>query len=100
MLDSKAPLLWFLLFGCAEPNDPPPIGETGGETGELEPLPSGDDCGPNWYAIDGEMIIDAFGEPEASGGVLVELDAQVEFTWPARPRGCTHRARSIRASRT
>ena len=48
-----------LLLAACSPEDPIPSlgdGDTGGSEDSGPPLPGGDDCGENWYAIDGPAI--------------------------------------------
>jgi hypothetical protein len=78
-----------VLSACVDDEiDVPPLGETAGETAsddEGEPLPTGENCGPNWYEIDGVAIAAQFDEPEARSGALTDLGVRVEFSGPVPP---------------
>ncbi|WP_106088878.1 FG-GAP-like repeat-containing protein [Enhygromyxa salina] len=73
-------------MACSQDEVIPPLGESGGTDGgdSGPPLPGGDDCGENWYAIDGAPVPQELNGPEAFGGSLANHQSRIEFTGPAR----------------
>jgi hypothetical protein len=79
-----------VLSACSHEEPIPPLGgETGGSDGgeDHEPLPGGEGCEANWYAVDGDPVPHQQVGPEALSGSLANYQSQIEFTAPPkRPR--------------
>jgi hypothetical protein len=74
-------------MACSSDEIIPPLGEGGSETGgdSGPPLPGGDDCDLNWYAVDGPAVAQQLDGPEAFNGSLASYRSHIEFTGPAIP---------------